>query len=184
MQKRPRAARDLATAARARRIGAYRRTSFPGITCRRSFDGRAGYPARRGDRADGTGGAARRRRLGRAAGHAHQVGPAREGRVVDFFTSMSGEIFDRLTAQGLLASIVDGEAARALCSSGSRRWPRATDWAWARCCSARARSRDPRRSSRSRCRFVHSRTADRLRDRRCAGVYPTVRDERRAAGRQ
>ena len=34
----------------------------------------------------------------------------RDGRVTDFFTSMSGEIFDRLTAQGLLASIVDGEA--------------------------------------------------------------------------
>jgi len=33
------------------------------------------------------------------------------GRVVDFFTSMSGEIFDRLTTQGLLSSIVDGEAA-------------------------------------------------------------------------
>jgi 2-dehydro-3-deoxygalactonokinase len=32
------------------------------------------------------------------------------GRVVDFATSMSGEIFDRLTAQGLLASIVEGEA--------------------------------------------------------------------------
>ena len=32
------------------------------------------------------------------------------GRVVDFFTSMSGEIFDRLTAKGLLASIVEGEA--------------------------------------------------------------------------
>lgn len=34
-----------------------------------------------------------------------------KGRVVEFFTSMSGEMFDRLTAQGLLASIVDGEAA-------------------------------------------------------------------------
>jgi 2-dehydro-3-deoxygalactonokinase len=34
-----------------------------------------------------------------------------DGRVVDFFTSMSGEMFDRLTAKGLLASIVDGEAA-------------------------------------------------------------------------
>jgi 2-dehydro-3-deoxygalactonokinase len=32
------------------------------------------------------------------------------GRIGEFFTSMSGEIFDRLTAQGLLASIADGEA--------------------------------------------------------------------------
>jgi 2-dehydro-3-deoxygalactonokinase len=34
-----------------------------------------------------------------------------QGRVLDFFTSMSGEIFDRLTREGLLASIVEGEAA-------------------------------------------------------------------------
>lgn len=32
------------------------------------------------------------------------------GRITDFFTSMSGEMFDRLTAAGLLASIVEGEA--------------------------------------------------------------------------
>jgi 2-dehydro-3-deoxygalactonokinase len=34
-----------------------------------------------------------------------------DSRIVDFFTSMSGEIYDRLTAAGLLASIVQGEAA-------------------------------------------------------------------------
>ena len=33
-----------------------------------------------------------------------------DGRIVDFLTCMSGEIFDRLTAAGLLASIVEGEA--------------------------------------------------------------------------
>jgi 2-dehydro-3-deoxygalactonokinase len=33
-----------------------------------------------------------------------------QGRIVDFFTSMSGEIFDRLTAKGLLAAIVGGES--------------------------------------------------------------------------
>jgi len=33
------------------------------------------------------------------------------GRVAEFMTAMSGEIFDRLTAAGLLASIVDGPAA-------------------------------------------------------------------------
>ena len=32
------------------------------------------------------------------------------GRLVDFFTSMSGEVYDRLTAQGLLASVVEGDA--------------------------------------------------------------------------
>lgn len=31
-------------------------------------------------------------------------------RIGEFFTSMSGEMFDRLTAEGLLASIVEGEA--------------------------------------------------------------------------
>lgn len=31
------------------------------------------------------------------------------GRVVEFVTSMSGEIFDRLTTQGLLASVTEGE---------------------------------------------------------------------------
>lgn len=33
-----------------------------------------------------------------------------DGAVVDFMTAMSGEIFDRLTAAGLLASVVDGPA--------------------------------------------------------------------------
>lgn len=32
------------------------------------------------------------------------------GRLLDFFTSMSGEMFDRLTSSGLLASIVEGDA--------------------------------------------------------------------------
>ena len=32
----------------------------------------------------------------------------RDGRIVDFFTSMGGEVFDRLTSQGLLASITEG----------------------------------------------------------------------------
>jgi len=33
-----------------------------------------------------------------------------DGKLQDFFTSMSGEMFDRLTSAGLLASIVEGEA--------------------------------------------------------------------------
>ncbi|PKP89521.1 MAG: 2-dehydro-3-deoxygalactonokinase [Alphaproteobacteria bacterium HGW-Alphaproteobacteria-16] len=32
----------------------------------------------------------------------------RDGRIVDFFTSMGGEVFDRLTTQGLLSSVTDG----------------------------------------------------------------------------
>ena len=57
----------------------------------------AGHPARRGDRADGTGGAACRRRLDRAARHAYQVGATRR------------------TA----ASSISSPACRARCSTGS-----------------------------------------------------------------
>ncbi|WP_186456799.1 2-dehydro-3-deoxygalactonokinase [Sphingomonas suaedae] len=35
----------------------------------------------------------------------------RDGRIVDFFTAMGGEIFDRMTSQGLLASITEGSGA-------------------------------------------------------------------------
>jgi len=35
----------------------------------------------------------------------------RDGNIVDFFTSMGGEVFDRLTSQGLLASITEGSGA-------------------------------------------------------------------------
>ena len=35
----------------------------------------------------------------------------RDGRIVDFFTAMGGEIFDRLTSQGLLSSITAGSGA-------------------------------------------------------------------------
>lgn len=35
----------------------------------------------------------------------------RDGQIVDFFTSMGGELFDRLTSQGLLASITEGSGA-------------------------------------------------------------------------
>lgn len=32
----------------------------------------------------------------------------RDGRIVDFFTAMGGEIFDRMTSQGLLSSVTEG----------------------------------------------------------------------------
>jgi len=41
--------------------------------------------------------------------HSKWIG-LRDGAVVEFLTAMSGEIFDRLTAAGLLASVVDGPA--------------------------------------------------------------------------
>lgn len=35
----------------------------------------------------------------------------RDGRIVDFFTAMGGEVFDRMTSQGLLSSITEGSGA-------------------------------------------------------------------------
>jgi 2-dehydro-3-deoxygalactonokinase len=83
----------------------------PGIACRRAFDGAP--DVLRGEEIELLGSIG----LGHADGLAALPGTHTKwvrldrGRVVDFFTAMSGEIFDRLTAQGLLASIVDGEAA-------------------------------------------------------------------------
>jgi 2-dehydro-3-deoxygalactonokinase len=83
----------------------------PGIACRRAFDGAPDIL--RGEEIELLGLIG----LGHANGLAALPGTHTKwvrldrGRVVDFFTAMSGEIFDRLTAQGLLASITEGEAA-------------------------------------------------------------------------
>lgn len=82
----------------------------PGIACRRAFDGAP--DVLRGEEIELLGSIG----LGHGDGLAALPGTHTKwvrldrGRVVDFFTAMSGEIFDRLTAQGLLASIIDGEA--------------------------------------------------------------------------
>ena len=82
----------------------------PGIACRRAFDGAP--DVLRGEEIELLGLIGH----GRADGLAVLPGTHTKwvrldrGRVVDFFTAMSGEIFDRLTAQGLLASIIAGEA--------------------------------------------------------------------------
>jgi 2-dehydro-3-deoxygalactonokinase len=101
---------DLAAAAVATEIGNVPVRIVPGITCRRSFDGEPDIL--RGEEIEMMGLAA----LGTADGWVALPGThtkwarLERGRVVEFFTSMSGEIFDRLTAKGLLASIVEGEA--------------------------------------------------------------------------
>jgi 2-dehydro-3-deoxygalactonokinase len=102
---------DLATAAVPTQIGKVAANIVPGITCRRSFDGEPDIL--RGEEIELLGLAALRVTDGWVAlpgTHTKWV-KLQDGRVLDFFTSMSGEIFDRLTAKGLLASIVADEAA-------------------------------------------------------------------------
>jgi 2-dehydro-3-deoxygalactonokinase len=101
---------DLAAATVATHIGNVSAHIVPGITCRRSFDGEPDIL--RGEEIELMGLAALRAGDGWVALPGTHTKWARlaGGRVVDFFTSMSGEIFDRLTAKGLLASIVEGEA--------------------------------------------------------------------------
>jgi 2-dehydro-3-deoxygalactonokinase len=101
---------DLAGAAVATQIGNVSIHIVPGIACRRSFDGAPDIL--RGEEIELMGLVALRAADGWVALPGTHTKWARleRGRVVDFFTSMSGEMFDRLTAQGLLASIVSGEA--------------------------------------------------------------------------
>ena len=102
---------DLVRAAVSTNIGRVPTHIVPGIACRRSFDGQPDIL--RGEEIELMGLAALRAVDGWVALPGTHTKWARleKGRVVDFFTSMSGEMFDRLTAQGLLASIIDGEAA-------------------------------------------------------------------------
>jgi 2-dehydro-3-deoxygalactonokinase len=106
----PASCADLAAATLATRIGQVPLRIVPGIACRRSFDGEPDIL--RGEEVELIGLIALRDTSGWAALPGTHTKWARleEGRVGDFFTSMSGEIFDRLTAKGLLASIVSDEA--------------------------------------------------------------------------
>jgi 2-dehydro-3-deoxygalactonokinase len=102
---------DLAAVAVSTQIGRVPAHIVPGIACRRSFDGQPDIL--RGEEIELMGLAALRAADGWVALPGTHTKWARleNGQVVDFFTSMSGEIFDRLTSRGLLASIVAGEAA-------------------------------------------------------------------------
>lgn len=106
----PAGAAELAAAAVNTAIGDVAVTIIPGVACVRAFDGKPDIL--RGEEIELLGLALLQPGDGSAAlPGTHTKWVRREsGRIVDFFTSMSGEIFDRLTAQGLLASIVDGEA--------------------------------------------------------------------------
>ncbi|WP_448663999.1 2-dehydro-3-deoxygalactonokinase [Sphingomonas sp. CJ20] len=102
---------DLARATIATQIGAVPLRVVPGIACTRSYDGAP--DVLRGEEIELLGLAAAMPVDGIAAlpgTHTKWV-RMEKGRILDFFTAMSGEIYDRLTGQGLLASIVEGEAA-------------------------------------------------------------------------
>jgi 2-dehydro-3-deoxygalactonokinase len=101
---------DIVAATVATKIGGVQLHIVPGIACRRSFDGEPDIL--RGEEIELIGLAALRAVDGWVALPGTHTKWARleDGHIVDFFTSMSGEIFDRLTAKGLLASIIDGEA--------------------------------------------------------------------------
>jgi 2-dehydro-3-deoxygalactonokinase len=106
----PVGASELAAASIATEIGGVPVHIVPGIACRRASDGMPDIL--RGEEIELLGLSA----LGTADGLVALPGTHTKwvrldkGRIEDFFTSMSGEMFDRLTAQGLLASIVEGEA--------------------------------------------------------------------------
>lgn len=91
-------------------IGGVEVRIVPGIACRRAFDDAP--DVLRGEEIELLGSIG----LGHADGLAALPGTHTKwvrldrGRVIDFFTAMSGEIFDRLAAQGLLASVIAGEA--------------------------------------------------------------------------
>lgn len=106
----PAGAADLAKAAVEARIGDASLHIVPGIACTRSFDGAP--DVLRGEEVELMGLAAMRPTDGWVALPGTHTKWARleRGRVIEFFTSMSGEIFDRLTEKGLLASIVEREA--------------------------------------------------------------------------
>ncbi|VXC61984.1 2-dehydro-3-deoxygalactonokinase [Massilia sp. 9I] len=92
-------------------IGGVALRIVPGMTCTRAYDG--GPDILRGEEIELFGFAAMEPGwngfVALPGTHTKWVRFA-DGQLQDFFTSMSGEMFDRLTSSGLLASIVEGEA--------------------------------------------------------------------------
>lgn len=92
-------------------MGQWQVNIVPGVWCNREFDG--GPDVLRGEEIEMFGVAALNpgwNGLLALPGTHTKWARFADGRIQDFFTSMSGEMFDRLTSAGLLASIVDGEA--------------------------------------------------------------------------
>lgn len=108
----PAAIAEVAQGARSTAIGTAPVHIVPGVSCVRSFDG--GPDIMRGEEIELYGFAALEagwNGLVALPGTHTKWVRFEEGRIMEFFTSMSGEIYDRLTAAGLLSSIVEGEAA-------------------------------------------------------------------------
>ena len=102
---------ELVAGARTVPIGPADVTLIPGIACRRAADGAPDIL--RGEDIELAGFAAAVEATGYVAlpgTHTKWV-RLEAGRVAEFSTAMSGEIYDRLTTLGLLASVVEGEAA-------------------------------------------------------------------------
>jgi len=167
---------DLVTATVSTHIGRVRTNIVPGIACRRSFDGQPDIL--RGEEIELIGLAELRAVDGWVALPGTHTKWARlgNGRVIDFFTSMSGEIFDRLTAKGLLASIVDGEAAdgraflRGVAAGGARQLGLGTLLFGARAQVVRGAIEKADAASYIRGLLIGSEIADAL------AVYPGLRD--------
>jgi 2-dehydro-3-deoxygalactonokinase len=106
----PAGAAELAAAVAAPQMGRVAVRIVPGIACTRTFDNSP--EILRGEEIELLGLAALHGGGGLISlpGTHTKWAQLEQGRVVDFFTSMSGEIYDRLTTQGLLASIVEGDA--------------------------------------------------------------------------
>jgi 2-dehydro-3-deoxygalactonokinase len=103
--------KDVARASVGTMIGSVPVRLVPGICCEREFDG--GPDILRGEEIELFGLASIRpdwSGLVALPGTHTKWARFQEGRITEFFTSMSGEIFDKLTTSGLLASIVEGEA--------------------------------------------------------------------------
>jgi 2-dehydro-3-deoxygalactonokinase len=112
----PSSVRDLAGGSLATRIGGQEVKIVPGLACTGPHGGPDvmrgeeielfGYRAQ-----NGGGDAAGRDRFIVLPGTHSKWVHCRDGRIVDFFTSMGGEIFDRMSAQGLLSSVTEGSGA-------------------------------------------------------------------------
>jgi 2-dehydro-3-deoxygalactonokinase len=167
---------DLAVAAVTTQIGRVPARIVPGIACRRSFDGAPDIL--RGEEIELMGLAALRAADGWVALPGTHTKWARleQGRVVEFFTSMSGEIFDRLTTKGLLASIVEGEAVdgsvfhRGVAEGRARRLSLGTSLFGARAQVVRGALAKSEAASYLRGLLIGSEIADAL------AVYPTLAD--------